>query len=71
MSAFHGGDIWSSAQTREHFEQPWVKQQLGNEKEIYGSPLDQGIIHTLLQHTKPRLVLEVGVLNSWMTSQPR
>lgn len=61
MSAFHGGDIWSSAQTREHFEQPWVKQQLGNEKEIYGSPLDQGIIHTLLQHTKPRLVLEVGV----------
>jgi hypothetical protein len=60
MSAFHGEDVWSSAQTREHFEQPSVKKQLGKEK-IYGSPLSQGIIHTLLQQTNPKLILEVGV----------
>jgi len=62
MAAFHGQNVWTSPETQEHLERPWIKERLGSaDTEIYGSTLQGHIMHTLLQHAAPKLILEVGV----------
>lgn len=58
MQALHGEDIWADPRTSAMTDLLEIKT---SDQNIYGSTMEIGVLKTLIQRIKPRLLVEVGV----------